>query len=87
MDTRPKPAYVPVYLCLPRQGREGYREEMSEIRKSAMERESQGKRLGLLGLLIALVSAFTPEPGIAKIGLAIAVVGLLIWLAGMARAT
>lgn len=58
---------------------------MSEVRKSAKDRESLGMRIGIFGLLILGFAVFEHAPGLVLIGLLVAAIGGIMWGAGMAR--
>jgi len=58
---------------------------MSKPRTSAKDRESQGVRTGILGLMLAGVGVFENVPRMALLGLLVAVIGGIMWGAGMAR--
>lgn len=58
---------------------------MSQIRKSAKDRESTGWRTGAIGLLFAGIGLFNDAPVLLGIGLVVAVIGGIMWGAGMAR--
>lgn len=59
--------------------------KVSKPRRSAAERETMGWRIGAGGLLLAVVGLFSDLPRFIGIGLVIAVVGGIMWGAGMAR--
>jgi hypothetical protein len=58
---------------------------MSKTRKSAADRESAGWRTGVGGLLLAGVGLASNLPRLIGIGLVVAVIGAVMWGAGMAR--
>ena len=58
---------------------------MSQIRKSAKDRESAGWRTGVGGLLLAGVGLVDHTAGLVGLGLLVAAIGGIMWGAGMAR--
>jgi hypothetical protein len=58
---------------------------MSKTRKSAADRESAGWRTGVGGLLLAGVGLFEHLPRLVGLGFVVAVIGGIMWGAGMAR--
>lgn len=58
---------------------------MSEIRKSAKERETLGRDTGIVGLAFIALSLFNHMVWLGGIGLVVAIIGGIMWGAGMAR--
>jgi xanthine/uracil/vitamin C permease (AzgA family) len=58
---------------------------MSDTRVSAKDRESRGWRIGLFGLLVAGFAVANHAPGLIAVGLLVAIIGGIMWGAGMAR--
>ena len=58
---------------------------MSKPRKSAMERETLGRDTGLVGLAFMGLSLFNHAGWLGGVGLVVAVIGGIMWGAGMAR--
>lgn len=58
---------------------------MSEVRKSASDITNTGATVGGGGLLLAVVGLFSEIPGVVVMGMIVAVVGLVMWGAGLAR--
>ena len=58
---------------------------MNGKRKSAKERETTGWQIGLIGLIVVVFGVANSYPWAVIVGLVIAVIGGIMWGAGMAR--
>jgi hypothetical protein len=58
---------------------------MSEIRRSAKERETMGWQTALIGAVVVVLGLINASPWALLIGVVLAIVGGIMWGAGMAR--
>ena len=58
---------------------------MNGKRKSAKERETTGWQLGLIALFVVVFGLMNRNPWAVLVGIVLAIIGAIMWGAGMAR--